>query len=64
MQVSEEVEAIEAMGIGPLRFLVAPRMLALLFLMPCLSTGLQYVSNFRQQPDFARLFQYRFSLFP
>src|SRR6266700_2487640 len=29
MQVSEEVEAIEAMGIGPLRFLVAPRILAL-----------------------------------
>src|SRR6266853_4884777 len=38
MQVSEEAEAIEAMGIGPLRFLVAPRMLALFFLMPCLST--------------------------
>jgi phospholipid/cholesterol/gamma-HCH transport system permease protein len=38
MQVSEEVEAIEAMGIGPLRFLVAPRILALFFLMPCLST--------------------------
>src|SRR6266403_964385 len=38
LQVSEEVEAIEAMGIGPLRFLVAPRMLALFFLMPCLST--------------------------
>lgn len=38
MTVSEEVEAVEAMGIGPLRFLVAPRMLALLFLMPCLST--------------------------
>jgi phospholipid/cholesterol/gamma-HCH transport system permease protein len=42
MRVNEEVEAIEAMGIGPLRFLVAPRMLALFFLMPCLST----VSNF------------------
>src|SRR5438876_9305473 len=26
------------MGIGPLRFLVAPRMLALVLLMPCLST--------------------------
>ena len=39
MQVSEEVEAIEAMGIGPLRFLVAPRMLALFLLMPCLSTA-------------------------
>jgi len=38
MKVSDEVEAIEAMGIGPLRFLVAPRMLALFFLMPCLST--------------------------
>jgi len=35
MQISE---AIEAMGIGPLRFLVAPRMLALFLLMPCLST--------------------------
>ncbi|MGI8481262.1 MAG: MlaE family ABC transporter permease [Chthoniobacterales bacterium] len=38
MEVSEEVEAIEAMGISPLRFLVAPRMLALFSLMPCLST--------------------------
>src|ERR1700732_300276 len=38
MTVSEEVEAIEAIGIGPLRFLVAPRMLPLFFLMPCLST--------------------------
>jgi phospholipid/cholesterol/gamma-HCH transport system permease protein len=37
MQVSEEVEAIEAMGIGPLRFLVAPRVLALFSLMPSLS---------------------------
>src|SRR5438045_8972796 len=37
MEVSEEVEAIEAMGISPLRFLVAPRMLALFSLMPCLS---------------------------
>src|SRR3954451_7066150 len=38
MRVNEEVEAIEAMGIGPLRFLVAPRMLAIFLLMPCLST--------------------------
>lgn len=39
MKVNEEVEAIEAMGIGPLRFLVAPRLLALFLLMPCLSTA-------------------------
>src|SRR5262252_5565522 len=38
MKVNEEVEAIEAMGIGPLRFLAAPRMLALFLLTPCLST--------------------------
>jgi phospholipid/cholesterol/gamma-HCH transport system permease protein len=37
MQVSEEIEAIEAMGIGPLRFLVAPRLVAISSLMPCLS---------------------------
>lgn len=36
MTVSEEVEAVEAMGLGPLRFLVAPRLLAITFLMPCL----------------------------
>jgi len=36
MTVSEEVEAIEAMGIGPLRFLVSPRVLAIFLLMPCL----------------------------
>jgi phospholipid/cholesterol/gamma-HCH transport system permease protein len=37
MEVNEEVEAIEAMGISPLRFLVAPRVLALFALMPSLS---------------------------
>ena len=36
MTVSEEVEAIDAMGIGPLRFLVGPRLLAIVLLHPCL----------------------------
>lgn len=36
MTVSEEVEAIEAMGIGPLRFLVGPRLAAIVCLLPCL----------------------------
>jgi phospholipid/cholesterol/gamma-HCH transport system permease protein len=36
MTVAEEVEAIEAMGIGPLRFLVSPRILAVVLLTPCL----------------------------
>lgn len=36
MTVSEEVEAIDAMGIGPLRFLVGPRLTAIVALQPCL----------------------------
>lgn len=36
MVVSEEVEAIEAMGLGPRRFLISPRLLAVFLLMPCL----------------------------
>jgi phospholipid/cholesterol/gamma-HCH transport system permease protein len=36
MTVAEEVEALEAMGLGPLRFLVSPRLLAVFLLMPCL----------------------------
>lgn len=42
MTVSEEVEAIDAMGIGPLRFLVGPRLVAIVALHPCLVV----VSNF------------------
>jgi phospholipid/cholesterol/gamma-HCH transport system permease protein len=37
MTVAEEVEALEAMGLGPLRFLVSPRVLAVFVLMPCLA---------------------------
>lgn len=57
MAISEEVEAIEAMGIGPLRYLVAPRVMAIFFLMPCLSilsnvaalTGAAIVCNMQMQ---------------
>ncbi len=37
MTASEEVDAIEGMGIGPLRFLVVPRFLAILSMTPCLA---------------------------
>src|SRR5262245_23127152 len=36
MRVAEEVEAMEAMGIGARRFLVAPRLAAVTILTPCL----------------------------
>ncbi len=37
MLVSEEVEAIDCMGLGPLRFLVAPRLLAVTLMLPLLN---------------------------
>ena len=37
MNVTEEVDAIEGMGIGPLRYLVAPRVLASVLMMPSLT---------------------------
>lgn len=53
MTVSEEVEAMEAMGIGPRRLLVGPRLVTLFLLMPCLVVladvtalvGAQLISN-------------------
>lgn len=37
MVVSEEVDAIEGMGVGPLRYLVFPRVAAIILLTPCLA---------------------------
>lgn len=37
MKVSEEIDALRTMGFGPLRFLVFPRILALLLVMPILT---------------------------
>ena len=36
MKVSEEIDALESMGISPQHFLVIPRMIAVTFAMPCL----------------------------
>jgi len=46
MTVTEEVEAIEAMGLGPLRLLVSPRVLAVFLLMPCLSVISSFMATF------------------
>ncbi len=37
MQVSEEIDALRTMGIGPMRYLVMPRVLALVVVLPVLS---------------------------
>ncbi len=36
MQVNEEIDALQTLGISPIEFLVLPRMLALVFMMPLL----------------------------
>ena len=37
MKVNEEIDALETMALDPVRFLVAPKMLAMLLMMPCLT---------------------------
>ena len=37
MKVSEQIEALETMAINPVRFLAAPRFIALFFMLPCLT---------------------------
>ncbi len=37
MKVSEEIDAMETMAISPIRFLVAPKFLAMMVMLPCLT---------------------------
>jgi len=37
MKVNEEIDALETMGINPMRFLVAPKIIAMLIAMPLLT---------------------------
>lgn len=37
MKVSEEIDALETMAISPIRFLVAPKFLAMMIMLPCLT---------------------------
>lgn len=46
MSVSEEIDSLETMGINPIRYLVLPRFLALLIMMPCLAIMSDYLGIF------------------
>jgi phospholipid/cholesterol/gamma-HCH transport system permease protein len=37
MKVNEEIDALETMALDPVRFLVAPKMISMLLMMPCLT---------------------------
>jgi phospholipid/cholesterol/gamma-HCH transport system permease protein len=43
MTVSEEIDALDTMGINPVRYLVLPRFIALLIMMPCLAILSDYL---------------------
>jgi phospholipid/cholesterol/gamma-HCH transport system permease protein len=43
MKVSEEIEALEVMAIDPVRYLVVPRFLAMLFMLPTLTVFGNYI---------------------
>jgi phospholipid/cholesterol/gamma-HCH transport system permease protein len=38
MKVNEEIDALETMALNPVSFLVAPKFLAMILMMPCLTT--------------------------
>jgi phospholipid/cholesterol/gamma-HCH transport system permease protein len=46
MKVSEQIEALETMALNPIRYLVVPRFLALLIMLPCLTIMADIVGIF------------------
>src|SRR6201998_1972873 len=43
MKVNEEIDAMETMALDPIRFLVAPNLLAMILMMPCLTTWADFM---------------------
>jgi phospholipid/cholesterol/gamma-HCH transport system permease protein len=43
MKVSEEIDALEVMAIDPVHFLVAPKFLAMIIMLPCLTTWANFM---------------------
>jgi phospholipid/cholesterol/gamma-HCH transport system permease protein len=46
MKVSEEIEALHVMAINPVRYLIVPRLLAMLIMLPCITILCQMVGMF------------------
>jgi phospholipid/cholesterol/gamma-HCH transport system permease protein len=46
MKVTEQIEALDTMAINPIRFLVVPRVIALFFMLPCLTIIGDFVGIF------------------
>ncbi len=46
MKVSEEIDALRTMGLNPVKYLVVPRALAMLIMLPCLTVVADFVGIF------------------
>jgi phospholipid/cholesterol/gamma-HCH transport system permease protein len=46
MKVSEEIDALRTMGLNPIKFLVVPRTLAMLIMLPCLTILADFIGIF------------------
>jgi phospholipid/cholesterol/gamma-HCH transport system permease protein len=46
MKVSEEIDALKTMGLNPIKFLVVPRTLAMLIMLPCLTILADFIGIF------------------
>ena len=44
MRLSEQIDALEALGLSPLKHLVAPRVLAAMLALPCLTVLMAYIA--------------------
>jgi len=44
MTINQEVDALRAMGLNPVRFLIAPALLAMIVMLPCLTTWANIVA--------------------
>jgi phospholipid/cholesterol/gamma-HCH transport system permease protein len=43
MKVTEEIDALETMALNPIQFLVTPKFLAMVLMMPCLTTWADFM---------------------
>ena len=59
MQVNEEIDALKTMGVSPMEFLVLPRMLALVLMMPLLCVYADIVGIFGGLDSRCRHARYR-----
>lgn len=46
MKVAEEIDALDVMGVNPIKFLVAPKFIAMLFAVPCVTVLATFIMMF------------------